>query len=83
LHSVQQLSTSIGGRPVELIPIHALESEGVNEIPAAFANELSRQLGLLVNRSIVQTNSVGHTGASGYRRLANQALFEGQIFPGH
>jgi hypothetical protein len=29
----------------------------------------------------VQSNTVGHTGASGFQRLANQALFEGQVEP--
>jgi hypothetical protein len=35
-----------------------------------------------VNNSIVQLNSVGHTGADGFRRLANQALFSGTVAPG-
>lgn len=68
-------------RAVELVPIHALESNGVNEIPAAIAIVLGRQLDLPVNNSIVQTNSVGHTGASGLHRLANQAHFEGHVIP--
>jgi hypothetical protein len=74
--SVERLRTMVGKSAVELVPIHALESAGVNEIPAALARLLSGQLNLPVNNSIVQTNSVGHTGASGFHRLANQALFE-------
>ena len=77
--AVQRLATLLSGRVVELVPIHALESEGVNEIPAAMAEELSRRLGLAVHDSIVQLNSVGHTGADGFTRLANQALFEGPV----
>ena len=53
-----------------------------NEIPAALANVLSRLLGLPVNRSFVQLNSVGHTGADGFKRLANQALFPGAAVQG-
>jgi adenine/guanine phosphoribosyltransferase-like PRPP-binding protein len=56
-----------------------LESEGVNEIPAALAERLSAWLGLPITESIVQSNTVGYTGASGFQRLANQALFEGQV----
>uniref|UniRef100_UPI002BABA0A1 phosphoribosyltransferase n=1 Tax=Povalibacter sp. TaxID=1962978 RepID=UPI002BABA0A1 len=56
--------------------------DGVNEIPAALAAELSVRLALGVNRSIVQLNSVGHTGADGFRRLAHQALFSGTVNPG-
>jgi hypothetical protein len=60
---------------VVLVPIHALESEGVNEIPMALAEELSRRLELPVHDAIVQLNSVGHTGADGFTRLANLAGF--------
>jgi hypothetical protein len=80
--SVDRLRTVISGRAVELIPIHALESAGVNEIPVALAKLLSLQLGLPLNHSVVQVNSVGHTGAGGFHRLANQALFEGYVTQG-
>ena len=80
--AVEQISALLAGQPIELVPIHALESAGVNEIPAALATELSSRLGMPVNRSIVQLNSVGHTGADGFRRLANQALFSGSVTPG-
>ena len=30
----------------------------------------------------MQLNSVGHTGADGFTRLANQALFSGTVVPG-
>lgn len=43
------------------------------------AEELARRLGLAGHDSIVQLNSVGHTGADGFTRLANQALFEGPV----
>jgi hypothetical protein len=39
-------------------------------------------LGLPSNDSVVQSNTVGHTGASGYHRLANQAQFFGLVLPG-
>lgn len=80
--SVEAIRDALSGRMVELVPIHALEVEGVNEIPAALATELSWRLALAVNRSIVQLNSVGHTGADGFQRLAHQALFSGRVEPG-
>ena len=76
-----ELTASLKGHAVELVPIHALESAGVNEIPAALARRLSAWLGFPINVSIVQTNTVGHTGASGFQRLANQALFAGEVKP--
>jgi hypothetical protein len=79
---VERLMEMTDGRLVELVPVHALESEGVNEIPAALGSDLSGRMGLPVNRSMVQTNSVGHTSAGGFERLARQARFEGQVKPG-
>jgi len=58
------------------------KSEGVNEIPAALAELLSEWLSLSIIDSIVQSNTVGHTGASGFQRLANQALFVGDVESG-
>lgn len=69
----------LNGKRVELVAIHALESEGVNEIPAALAKLAAQQLRLAINDSIVQANSVGHTGASGFHRLAHQACFIGDV----
>ena len=76
-----ELRASLDGHAVELVPIHALESAGVNEVPAALARRLSAWLGFPINVSIVQTNTVGHTGASGFQRLANQVLFAGEVKP--
>ena len=74
-----EVSSLLQGRDVRLLPVHALESEGVNEIPAALARLLSEWLGLSITGSVVQSNTVGHTGASGFQRLANQALFAGEL----
>ena len=69
-------------QPAELLPVHSLEIGGVNEVPVALARELGRRLGLPVSTSVVQSNAVGHTGADGFHRLANQALFEGVVTAG-
>jgi len=79
---IPRLQALLEGRQVELVSVHALEAEGVNEIPAAFAKLLSVWLGSRSNDSIVQSNTVGHTGASGFQRLANQAHFFGQARAG-
>lgn len=76
------LASSLQNRQIELVPVHALESAGVNEIPAALAKYAAQQLRVAVNDSIVQANSVGHTGASGFHRLAHQARFIGNVVPG-
>ena len=80
--ALERLLARIGDIAVELVPVHALETHGVNEIPAALAKHLAPKLGARINDSIVQINTVGHTGASGYHRLANQAIFAGSVVPG-
>ena len=76
---IERIGSKIDGRAVELVAVHALESTGVNEIPAALARRMSHWLHLPVNDSIVQSNSVGHTKASGFHRLAHQAQFFGPV----
>lgn len=80
--SIERLRALLGDQAAELLPVHALEVGGVNEIPVALARELGRRLGMAINTSVVQSNAVGHTGADGFHRLANQALFEGIVTPG-
>ena len=79
---LSELTSLLQGQDVRLLPVHALESEGVNEIPAALAELLSEWLGLPITESVVQSNTVGHTGATGFQRLANQALFFGRVESG-
>lgn len=67
---------------VTLTSVHAFEAEGINRIPTVLAEVLSRCLDLPVEASVVQINRVGHTGASGYRRLAFPALFDGEVDTG-
>jgi hypothetical protein len=72
----------VGSAKPILCPVHALETTGVNEIPLALAGAVSRELGLTVETSIIQDNTVGHTGADGWHRLANPALFSGDVTTG-
>ena len=79
---IERVSSLFDGRALELVPVHALEVTGVNEIPVALARRCAHLSGLRVNDSIVQGNSVGHTGANGFQRLAHQAMFIGDVAPG-
>ena len=79
---VEVLRRFLTGITPILVSVHAYESEGVNAIPEAFADELSIRLGLETERSVVQTNVVSHTGADGFCRLARQPIFDGEIVPG-
>jgi hypothetical protein len=66
-----------------LMAVHALETEGLNAIPRVFARILSKKLDLPLISGVIQSNSVSHTGATGYHRLAFPALFEGDVDGGH
>ena len=78
--AVQELIATVSkyGLPV-LVSAHAYEHQGVNAIPSALANLLSEHLEIQFETTIVQTNVVSHTGASGYGRLARQARFAGEV----
>jgi hypothetical protein len=75
--SIERVRKLVGGRRPVLAPVHAVETRGVNSIPLALAERLSRELGLSIHTAVVQINTVGHTGADGYTRLAFPALFDG------
>jgi hypothetical protein len=62
-----------------LLPVHALETEGMNVIPRVFARSLARSLDLSVFAGVIQINRVTHTGATGYHRLAFPAIFDGEV----
>lgn len=80
--SVERIAKVLAGASALLVPIHALETTGVNEIPAAMARALSGRLGCRIHEDIAQVNTVGHTGADGYHRMAHQALFGGAVQSG-
>ena len=71
-------SIASSSNPV-LASVHAYEAEGINRIPAVFAEVLAERLGLRAEAGIVQSNRTGHTGATGYHRLAHPAMFEGEV----
>jgi hypothetical protein len=63
----------------KLLPVHALEHQGINRIPAALAELLGEALGIPIETSIIQVNVVNHTGASGWHRMSSPPLFEGAV----
>jgi hypothetical protein len=65
-----------------LVPVHALEGEGYNRIPGAFAELLAEKLQVEVETGIVQANIVNHTGATGWERMARPPVFAGDVVVG-
>lgn len=64
-----------------LTAVQAVEGISVNVIPQAMAAWLARKTGFSLEDSLVQLNKVSHTKSSGWHRLANQALFGGEVIP--
>jgi hypothetical protein len=69
------------GKPV-LVPVHAVEGVSINRIAMSTAQWIGMNMHLPVASGIVQINRVGHTKSSGWHRMANQALFAGEVTPG-
>lgn len=79
---VASLRLRFGDREPLLAAVHGVEGTSVNAIPQVMAGYLSSRLGWEPVRSLVQINRVGHTKSSGWHRLANQALFDGEVLAG-
>jgi hypothetical protein len=77
--AVERLQAVLAGRRPVLVPVRAIETQGINLIPDAMAHHLARALDLTVTTEIVQTNTVGHTRAGGYHRLVFQPTFAGNV----
>lgn len=65
-----------------LVSVHAEEEAGRNAIPEVLAEAFAAATDWEIDHQIVQANVVNHTGASGYARLARQALFSGEAKAG-
>lgn len=78
---------AIHGRSIQnstpiLVGVHAVEGMSTNVIGPMLSQWLGMRLDLPVDDNIVQINRVGHTGSSGWHRLATPALFAGAVMPG-
>jgi hypothetical protein len=80
--AIASVARLVAGRDAILLPVHALEAGGVNRVPAAMAELLGERMRLEVEEDIVQSNTAGHTGASGWARLARPAVFDGEVASG-
>lgn len=80
--AIDALALQWEGRKPLVASVHAIERQGVNEIPEALAHRIATRLGLPVDAGLVQANVVNHTGADGFSRLARQALFAGEVVEG-
>lgn len=77
-----RLGAAFADKAPLLVPVMAEESAGTNPIPRVLAEVLGNLLGWELEAGVVQANIVAHTGASGFHRLATQAIFSGSVQSG-
>lgn len=80
--ALDALQRLVGEQGIILVPVHAIEDQGINRIPAAFAELLASRLGLSVATGVVQGNVVSHTGSTGWQRMARPPVFDGPVTAG-
>jgi len=81
--ALAQLRALIANRNPILASIHAIEAgERRNAIPEMLAKVLADRFDLSVDKSIVQSNIVHHTGAGAFHRMAFQPVFDGSVESG-
>jgi len=77
--AIDRVRELIGNQRPIVVPAFAEEAAGRNMLPVAYAAKLASNLGLEVDDSIIQTVSVYRTGKGSDYRLANHAVFEGEV----
>lgn len=77
---IQRIFNQITGDEVPIVAaVHAEEEFGRNQIAAVLAGAIGDRLNLRVDQSVVQSNIVNHTKATGWAKLARQAEFKGPV----
>jgi hypothetical protein len=83
---LDRIIAALRGRDAILVPVFAEEAYGVNRIPMVMAealeSSLSGRASVHATADIVQANRAGHTGASGWARIAHPPLFDGPVEKG-
>jgi hypothetical protein len=76
---VFELQNKLTDKKPIIVPVHAVEAEGKNKIPVAFAAILAIRLKLTYTTDIVQANKPCRTGKGAYYRLSNYPIFDGHV----
>ncbi len=77
---LEDLKSHIVGDETPIVAaVHAEEEFGRNQIAAVFAGYIAEHFDLRLDWTVVQSNIVNHTKASGWAKLARQAEFVGPV----
>lgn len=80
--TVQEIKDLIGDSKPILVPVQSVEASGKNRIPQATAFALAEKLGLQVDESIYQSNTVKRTDTGIYHRYVAPPEFKGEVQAG-
>ena len=67
--AIERVRLLVDGRKPILLPVHAVEVAGINEIPVALAERIATDFGFDIDDSIVQDNTAGHAYGWGASKL--------------
>lgn len=77
---LENLRSRIVGDEIPIVAaVHAEEEFGRNQIAAVFAGYIAEHFDLRLDWTVLQSNIVNHTKASGWAKLARQAEFVGPV----
>jgi adenine/guanine phosphoribosyltransferase-like PRPP-binding protein len=80
--AIDRVRKVIGARSPIVVSAFAEEATGRNMIPVAYAAKIAKALSLTVDQGIIQSTRVKRTGEGSDYRLANHAVFEGDVASG-
>lgn len=76
----RKLAEKYRGQNPVIVAVQGYEATSVNQIPLGISMVIGEKTGFDVDVNIVQANRAGHTKSTGWHRIANQAVFAGQVF---
>lgn len=80
--AIRRIREMIGDSKPVVVAAFAEEATGRNKIPVAYAAKIAKDLDLTMDQEIIQSVSVKRTGEGSDYRLANHAVFEGDVTAG-
>jgi hypoxanthine-guanine phosphoribosyltransferase len=69
-------------RDFKVVPVYAIEENGVNQIPLALAYTIASRVGVDLCLDIIQSSRAFRTNKGAYYRLVNFPEFDGDVVPG-
>jgi len=79
---IKQTLSKYNPKDTIVCAVHAIEVQGHNYLPTAYAAKISNLMGFKLDDNIVQANVVGRTKKNAYERLVAKPKFSGNVIKG-